>query len=474
MRATLALITLAAVGASRAQPSSMEVEQLKAQMKVMQKNLEDMQRKLTELENAAGTPAATTAPAPGATEAVTFDTPAKPVVAKPSPVADRENMSDQQEDAPRLNDLTLDPEYHGYLPIPNTQVLVKFNAKPRLDMMEDNRNSGNPDRFVTATIPIEGSAGYGGGSVFNATAKGSSLSFDMRAPNLPGNPRFVYNNDFFGSGSGMAYRLKQLYGSIYNFTVGFTFSVWEDPDIWPDTVDFEGPNSTIFARQPTVRYMVDLGNQWQMNLGIQQASSDIDTVNTDASPVNHLPDVGVNFRWEDAKAGHIQLSGILRDLGANSPTMGNQTVTGWGLGAAAGLNILDKDSVQLQMTYGDGIFHFVNDNFTYNGFNGGDAAFDSNGKLKAIEHTTYLFGYTHKWTDEWRSTITYGHVHQKNEASESAEAYHETSYYSGNLVWQMRKRLSIGMEVLYGEKIQKDNQKGDVWRFQTGMVYSIF
>jgi DcaP outer membrane protein len=470
-RATLALITLTVAGAARAQDSSAEVNLLKAQMQVMQKTLADMQRKLAELEGAKSGPAA---PALSPTGAVTFDTPATPVAAKPSPVADRENMNDQQEDAPRLNDLILDPQYHGFIPIPNTDILIKFNAKPRVDMMEDSRNSGNPDRFVTATIPVEGSAGYGGGSVFNATSKGSSLSAEIRAPNLPGNPRFVYNNDFFGGGSGMAYRLKQLYGTIFNVTAGFTFSVWEDPDMWPDTVDFEGPNSAIFARQPTVRYMVDLGDKWQMNLGIQQASSDIDTVNTDASAVNHLPDVGVNFRWEDKESGHIQISGILRDLGANSPTLGNQTVTGWGLSAAASLNVFAADSVQGQVTYGDGIFHFVNDNFTYSGFNGGDAAFDSHGKLQAMEHTTYLFGYTHKWSDEWRSTVTYGHVHLLNQASESPEAYHETSYYSGNLVWQMRKRLSVGMEVLYGEKIQKDNAKGDVWRFQTGMVYSIF
>ena len=42
------------------------------------------------------------------------------------------------------------------------------------------------------------------------------------------------------------------------------------------------------------------------------------------------------------------------------------------------------------------------------------------------------------------------------------------------MVWQMRKRLSLGFELLYGEKVQKDNQSGDVWRFQTAMVYSIF
>jgi hypothetical protein len=482
-RSIIALIALTAVGAARAQAPSTEVEQLKAAMQAMQKNMEEMQRKLAELEKAKA--AAPAAPAPAMIEAsaippgsssvgIYFNTPVKPVVAHAAPVTDRENINNQQEAAPRLDDLVLDPQYRGFFPIPNTDILIKLNAKPRLDMMADNRNSGNADRFVTATIPVEGSANYGGGSQFNATTKGSSLSAEVRAPNNPGNPRFVYNNDFFGSGSGMAYRLKQMYGTIYNVTAGFTFSVWEDPDIWPDTVDFEGPNSTIFARQPTVRYMVKLSDKWQLNLGVQQPGAEIDTTNTDASAVNHLPDVGFNVRWEDAERGHIQIASMFRQLGSKSPTLGDQKTTGWGINAAAGLNVFARDSVQLQFTYGDGVFKWANDNFSSSGFAGGDAAFDAHGSLTALTYTAYLFGYTHHWSDEWRSTVSYGHVHLSSEASQSAAAYHETTYVSANAVWQMRKRLSLGFEALYGEMVQKNNASGDVWRFQTAMVYSIF
>ena len=260
-----------------------------------------------------------------------------------------------------------------------------FNAKPRVDMMEDNQNSGNADRFVTATIPMKNSSGYGGGEQFNMTAKGSSMSVDVRAPDLPGNLRFYYNNDFFGSGSGMAYRLKQLYGQFYNVTAGFTYSIFEDPDVWPDTVDFEGPNSAIFARQATVRYMVPLGDQFQLNFGIQQPSSQIDNqgIGANATGVNHLPDGGFNIRWEDAKLGHVQFATILRDVGANDPTLGQQNVFGWGLNLSSSLNVFEHDSVQAQLTYGQGIFAFCNDNFNYTGFNGGDAAHNNAGELRA-------------------------------------------------------------------------------------------
>jgi hypothetical protein len=71
-------------------------------------------------------------------------------------------MDDQQESAPRPNDLTLDPKYRSFVPIPNTPVLIKFNTKPRVDFTDDPQNTGNPDRFVTAQIPVDGDFFQGG------------------------------------------------------------------------------------------------------------------------------------------------------------------------------------------------------------------------------------------------------------------------------------------------------------------------
>jgi hypothetical protein len=49
-----------------------------------------------------------------------------------------------------------------------------------------------------------------------------------------------------------------------------------------------------------------------------------------------------------------------------------------------------------------------------------------------------------------------------------------THYASMNLVWQVRKRLSLGLEGLYGFKEEKSGADGDAFRIQIGAVYSIF
>ncbi len=315
---------------------------------------------------------------------------------------------------------------------------------------------------------MDGDPFKGGSGIFNINAKASQLKIDVRAPTMPGSPRFYYENDFFGSGPGeFPYRIRHLYGQIFNVIVGHTYGVFEDPDVWPDTVDYEGPNSAIFARRPLARYQLPLSKEWQLNFGLEQPSSEVDTSNDpDARSVNHAPDGGINVRWEKEKVGHVQLAAIGRDIGVRGPVVGDQSVLGWGFNLSSSLNVFGKDSVQGQATYGEGIFRFSNDDFSNN-----DAAFDSSGDLQALPYLGLMFGYTHYWSDNWRSTVSYGYVKLDNEASQAPDAYHKTHYASANLIYQLTRRLSVGLEGLYGKKEVKSGADGDVWRVQAGLVY---
>ena len=455
-----------------------DLEQLQNTVKTLQQMVTNLQQEVISLKKQQAVSATATnavvAQERGAVEFVPQSIKTPP---KASQVTPRNTINDYQEAAQRAYSLTLDPKYKGFISVPNTPVFLKFNAKVRLDTTWDNQNSGNRDRFTPATIPVEGQPNHGGGSQFYMNARGSSLSLDVRAPDLPGDPRLYYNNDFFAGGvnSGMGYRIKHLYGQYFNIIAGHTYSVFEDPDVWPDTVDFEGPNSMIFARQPTVRYLLPLNEHWQLNFGIQQPASEVDNTGlADVSSVDHGPDGGFNVRWEDSKVGHVQFGAILRAVGADSPTLGDDTVLGWGLMASAGLNVCERDSIQAQITYGEGYFHFANDNFTYGGFAGGDAAYDSSGHLKPLPFFSAMVGYTHHWSEQFRSTASFGFNNLDNESSQGALAYHNTYYSSANIVYQLRKRLNIGLEGLYGRKEVNSGDSGDVFRVQVGLSFALF
>ena len=453
---------------SQAASNDADLEQLKSMINQMQKTIEKQNQRIEELEKVKAAPA----PMPMAAQPAKEGAPALTVEGTPAHVTPRGSLSDQQEASPRLGDLTLDPKYQGFIPVPNTKVLVKFNAKPRVDMTWDNRNAGDDTRFITARIPVEGQAAKGGGSRFNINSKGSQFRIDARAPEVDGSPRFYFQNDFFASGSSdLNLRIQHIYGQFYNIIVGKTYGIFEDPDVWPDTVDYEGPNSMLFVRRELVRYQLAVSKEWYLNFGIEKPIPQIDNnVDSNMETIKRYPDVGINARWERSGVGHVQLSSVVRDLRVRSNVVGEQGVTGWGVNASAGFDITKNDSLQALLVYGEGIGGLGNDS----GFENTDAAFDSGGDLQALEYYSAMLGFTHRWSDVWRSTVSYGYVHVDNEAGQPGDAYHKTQYASANLIWQIRKRLSVGLEGLYGTREVHDGRDGDVFRVQMGLLYSIF
>ena len=443
------------LGVARAESQQEELNNLKKSVESMQKTIDEQNKKIEEIEKAQ-------AKAPAAVVAPEITGPASPLTHRPA-------LKDEQEPAPRPDGLTLEPEYRGFVPIPNTGVMIRFNARPRVDFTYDTKNTGDDNRFIPAKIPVTGDPNAGGKPIANVNAKGTRLSIDVRAPLSGGSPRFFYLNDFFGSGSDeFNFRIRHLYGQIYNLVVGETFGIFEDPDVWPDTVDSKGPNSIILVRNPLVHYQHRLSDQWQATIGIEKPDSS--PAGTGVSGVNHAPDGGFNLRWEGTKVGHAQFAVIFRDIGARSATFGDHEALGWGTNLSATFNVFSSDTLLGQATYGEGIGSLGNDTTTFNT----DAAFDSHGRLVALPYAGAFAGYTHDWSDEWRSTATYGFVNMDPLASQGPDAYRRTQYASLNLVWQLRSRLSVGVEILYGHKETQSNAKGDVMRTQVGTVYSIF
>jgi hypothetical protein len=272
----------------------------------------------------------------------------------------------------------------------------------------------------------------------------------------------------------MKYRLQHLYGQFYGFKAGFTYGVWEDPDSWPDTVDYEGPNAVIFSRRPVAQYTHAWSDNWNSTFGVEKPDIYVDLdsgPNAGGSTLTRMPDLGFNTRFEKAGFGHVQFSTMFRDLGAQDLVGEEHHVFGWGVNLSAGIDLGKRDSLQLLGVYGEGVGGMGNDTSFLNS----DAAFNANGDLEALPYWSGTIGFTHRWTEELRSTITYGYVNLDNASGQAATFYHTSHYASANLVWQLRKRLSVGFEGLYGLKEASNGEdSGNHWRVQVGMVYSLF
>jgi len=468
-----------AVGAAAQQASKEEVEELKRALEAQEKSVRELRDRINALEPGApaAAPAAATEPEAPAEEdglpiSLAEEEEAR-IYGKPSRIRYRGNFDDKQEAAARPGDYVMDPDFRGFIPIPRTVFLLKFNPRPRVDLTYDSDNAGNDMRFVPATIPLRGTPAYGGGAHFNANGNGSQMRIDVRAPSMDGDFRVYYQNDFFGSDSrNFQYRLQHFYAQAYGVVGGFTYGIFEDPDAWPDTVDYEGPNSVIFARRPLLHYKRSVAEDWQLTFGIEDPDIFVDTTgDPDAGKRARFPDGGFNVRWMPSDLGHVQFSTIMRAVGIRGgDVVDSQGEFGWGTNIAGSINVTGSDTVQFWFVYGEGVGGMGNDA----GFFNSDAALQADGDLVALDYFSSMVAYQHRWSPRWRSTATYGYVNLQNAALQDPEAYDQTHYASANLVFQAFKRLSVGVEGLYGARETLSAGNGDVFRLHVGIMYAIF
>jgi hypothetical protein len=141
----------------------------------------------------------------------------------------------------------------------NTGNLLKIDAVAQLDMMFDDKFMGYQDLFIPASIPVEGAAFHDSDFRTNLSAKQSILRMDFRRDTPYGTVKVVYKNNFFGfDGPEMDYNLQYMYGELeaknYSLLIGYYLSGFTDVSVFPNTLDYEGPNSFTYKYSPQIRY----------------------------------------------------------------------------------------------------------------------------------------------------------------------------------------------------------------------------
>jgi hypothetical protein len=213
--------------------------------------------------------------------------------------------------------------------------MIKPGGSAWVDTADGSSGNGHPNWFVPSMIPAEGEPDAGGSSELTLQTKGSRLSFEVRRPALPtGLPmRIYYENDFFGDSSSksMSYRLRHLYGQGDNFLLGQTYTAFMDVDVWPDTLDYQGPNAMANRRQPQLRAIFVPSNQVHYFVSLEQPGSEIDTGLSGFPPAPRRP----TGSWTSSSVRATRRSGtsrppMVRGLAFDAPSHGGQSELGGG------------------------------------------------------------------------------------------------------------------------------------------------
>ena len=469
----LTIVFLAAcLGPANAQSddSSQTAQELRKELNDMREQMGRLQTRLDQLEsNQAPAAAPSAAPATGQQQGTAQNTlpqqqgPSKQVG---EATAAYQTFSEDSTAAPRYDNVPLDPKYHGFFRLPGTQTILKIGGYFKTDFIYDLKPAGNTDSFIPSSFPIPSVL-----SVNNSTIsiRPTRLSLDFRVPTTQvGEVRFYVEGDLFGTNATTP-RLRHAYAQAKNFLVGQTFTNFMDPDGFPDTLDFQGPNGMVNLRNPQFRYGAALGPSTTLYISAEKPSSDIifKTPQFSAQPNAPSPDGAIRLRQE-FEGGHFQISGLFRSIAAFLPDGRQDSVFGWGFNASLGAKTIDKDNFILAAAAGHGLSRYIQDTSGL----GIDAEPASATALRSTPAIGVEGSYQHYWTKRWRSSAVYSYAAVDNTRLATGTTYNHGTYTAANLIWNPGGSLHLGAEFLYGWIVEQNGGKASAPRIQFSAKYT--
>lgn len=286
-----------------------------------------------------------------------------------------------------------------------------------------------------------------------------------------GELKTIFEFELFGTGvdaGQTTFRLRHAYGELGQFGAGQYWSVFSDPDAFPNTFEYWGPNGLIWFRNVQVRWMPLKGRN-AITIGLERPGASADQGNfadrielQDVRPKFRFPDLTGNVRF-NRDWGHVQISGILRSIAWEDTNDADAVdlsggALGYGGSLSSNLNFTKKDVGRFQVTYGKGIQNYFNDAPVDVGIRvRKDLVPDGKGGEAPIEGVALpIFGMSayldHKWNEKFSSSIGYSMINISNSDGQAANAFRRGHYASGNLAYYPIPNVTIAGEVLYGAR----------------------
>jgi hypothetical protein len=393
--------------------------------------------------------------------------------------------------------------FPGTYRIAGTNTSFKWYGFVRVDGIFDLNPIGGTDSFVTAQIPVP----QGRGQNFAGNPRYSRLGLDTWTPTslFDWDLHTRIEMDFFnGNNSGVfgsfPLRLRYAYADFGPFRIGQAASTFMDYDVFPNVLDYQGPNGMVLMRQWIARVTVPLADQLHIAFAVEQPYSDISwfqdgeyvvnpgsgVITTAGAPrnVQDVPDFTGNVRY-DTDFGHVQVSGILRKLTFQPAVGRDMNRLGSGVSLTGDFHpwawlvqrdperkdnptALERCRILGQYAVGRGINRYLQDP---NGL-GLDAVFDPIGGFRALYSVGWFVCYEHWWTEKLASNFCYGGINTALPEAVPGDTYRGGKYAAVDLIWLPYPGWGVGIEYLYGEREDKDGQNGFAHRIQVGAQYN--
>jgi len=447
------LCTLAALASGGAAAQATDVA-LKSQLDQALRTIQELQKRVTALEQQKTAPA-TVVPAPAPAQTAAAEEPLPAQVVAPDSAAEK--------GAPGADKAKL--EISGKVMLDSIYDFKRMN--PQWNSTE--RPSQIPVNCPGLPGANDPGCGKDGETVFSV--RQTSLAFKSTIPTSVGEIKTEESFDLFGVGGGNTQiRLLNAWGELGKWGVGQYYTLFMNVDIFPNTIDYWGPSGMVFVRNPQLRYTAFDNAGMKLAFSLEAPNAAIDTGKVSAIDPNllglvgktYFPDFVAKFSM-DQDWGQFQVAALLREVGYESSLTASGspsgTKTGWGLNANGQFKIGAQDRIMGQIVYGHAIASYMNDG-------GVDLAPNSAFKAETVPSYGGMIYFDHYWSEQLASSIGVSMHHQDNTGGQLPNAFRQGTYLSTNILWYPAKNVMTGVEFIYGKLEQFDRATADDPRLQ--------
>ena len=369
-----------------------------------------------------------------------------------------------------VNKYQADPGNPGAVHVPGTNIALFIGGFAQLDAIADVNVIGNPDEFAAASIPVGGGTGNTGSQL---SARQSRVFIETDAPWSVAHLLAYVEVDFFDPQNEVDLHIRHAFGAIgepdgLRFVGGQTWTTFMDATILPSQLDYAGPVGIANTQTPQARLIVPidrrkdtatgaaLGLEWTASIEGPDPQITL-PMSTQATAFSYWPDLATALRW-DHSHGHLQLSGVFRQLGVVPATGSRPSAVGYG-GAFTGrlTRLWGKDQILWSVSGGRGIARY------FAGTNGQDldAFLEPSGSLSAPSLIGAYGSVQHfMWRDHFAVTGIYGFLQVFNLGAGTDTTLKQLQYVGGVLQLFPTKRFMAGVEYLFGERENRNGQTG--------------
>ena len=237
-----------------------------------------------------------------------------------------------------------------------------------------------------------------------------------------------------------------------------------DGAAWPLTLDSQGPNSAIFARQTGVRWQGE-----HLTLAVEDPNPEVYDPDNLSSASGRRPDVIAAWNQPHGR-GHVRTALVNREVGVEFTNGDQQYASATGGVVSGTLAMTDSLTLLASASYGEAMGHYYNDlsGFADAGMDG--YVFATDGLKPLLAQGGYLAGQW-QFRPDWTLAIVGGEITLEKDAELPGNAMRRTRYGTLSLIRQHDNSLSYGAELAYG---MRDNQAGDrseAPRLQLNLTY---